>query len=53
MPGKKHSVTLNGLAADHKYIIQVRAHTEKGPGDYCKGKTFKTSTKDKGRYQIT
>ena len=47
VPAKQRNVILCELAADQKYIVQVRAHTAKGPGDYCKT-TFETDGKKGG-----
>ena len=41
-PAKQRRVTLCDMAADKSYFIQVRAHTDKGPSEYCEKKTFKT-----------
>ena len=45
VPAKQRNVALCELAADLKYIVQERARTAKGPGDYCKEKTFETDGK--------
>ena len=44
--GKKLSATLCKLAAGQKYYIKVRAHTNKGPGNYSKEITFETAQKN-------
>lgn len=49
VPGKRQSTTLTQLTADHKYIVKVRAHTAKGPGNYSKEIVFKTD-KENGRF---
>ena len=46
---KQHNVTLHELGSKEKYFVQVRAHTTKGPGDYCKEIAFETE-EARGRY---
>jgi hypothetical protein len=50
-PEKQRNVTLCELTADQKYIVQVRAHTAKGPGNYSNEKTFETDWKKGGYHE--